>query len=74
MAIGENPSFLGDGFFFWNKFPPRYHPTQKETICRGQMLPIGNAPLAGGRACRPCGSNPLTTHPIHKITLNTKKR
>ena len=50
MAIGENPSFLGDGFFFWNKFPPRYHPTQKEAICRGQMLPIGNAPLAGGRA------------------------
>ena len=43
MVIDENPSFLGDGFFFLNKFPPRYHPTQKETICRGQMLLLGNA-------------------------------
>ena len=66
MAIGENPSFLGDGFFFWNKFPPRYHPTQKEAICRGQMLPIGNAPLAGGRACRPYGLG--TQPPDHPIT------
>jgi len=39
MAIGENPSFLGDGFFFGTNFRPG-------------TIPRKRRPSAGDRCCR----------------------
>ena len=44
------------------------------TIFARRTVRENRIPFEVSADCRPCGSNPLTTHPIHKITLNTKKR